>query len=81
LVQGEQGLWSVYVAAGESAAEAEVARQPVEIVHTEGNRVLVQGLVAAGDRVITAGTHRVVPGQACQPHWEGRWVGWGPVQG
>ena len=64
LVQGEQGLWSVYVAAGESAAEAEVARQPVEIVHTEGNRVLVQGLVAAGDRVITAGTHRVVPGQA-----------------
>ncbi|MGG6238739.1 efflux RND transporter periplasmic adaptor subunit [Nodosilinea sp. AN01ver1] len=63
LVQGEQGLWSVYVAEpGEDAAA--VARQPVEIVHTEGDRVLVQGLVDAGDRVITSGTHRVVPGQA-----------------
>ncbi|PSR12801.1 efflux transporter periplasmic adaptor subunit, partial [filamentous cyanobacterium CCP3] len=63
LVQGEQGLWSVYVAepSGDAAA---VARQPVEIVHTEGDRVLVQGLVDAGDRVITSGTHRVVPGQA-----------------
>ncbi|MBE9155973.1 efflux RND transporter periplasmic adaptor subunit [Nodosilinea sp. LEGE 06152] len=63
LVQGEQGLWSVYVAEPSQDAAA-VARQPVEIVHTEGNRVLVQGLVDAGDRVITAGTHRVVPGQA-----------------
>ena len=70
LVQGEQGLWSVYVAAsGENApdpgsAQATVTRQPVEIVHTEGDRVLVQGLVQEGDRVIAAGTHRVVPGQA-----------------
>ncbi|MEA5452020.1 efflux RND transporter periplasmic adaptor subunit [Leptolyngbya sp. CCNP1308] len=64
LVQGEQELWSVYVAAtGENSTAATVARQPVEIVHTEGNRVLVAGLVEAGDRVITAGTHRVVPGQ------------------
>jgi multidrug efflux pump subunit AcrA (membrane-fusion protein) len=65
LVQGEQGLWSVYVAqVGENSTSAEVARQPVELVHTEGEQVLVQGLVAAGDRVITSGTHRVVPGQA-----------------
>ncbi|MGB3201816.1 MAG: efflux RND transporter periplasmic adaptor subunit [Nodosilinea sp.] len=63
LVQGEQGLWSVYVAEP-SEDVAAVARQPVEIVHTEGDRVLVQGLVDAGDRVITSGTHRVVPGQA-----------------
>ena len=69
LVQGDQGLWSVYVAAQEKVAkngpaEATVTRQPVEIVHSEGDRVLVQGLVDAGDRVITAGTHRVVPGQS-----------------
>lgn len=68
LVQGEQGLWSVYVAldagaAGDRAAEATVTRQPVEILHTEGDRVLVQGLVEGGDRVITSGTHRIVPGQ------------------
>jgi len=63
LVQGEQGLWSVYVAAGDRNSEATVTRQPVEIVHTEGDQVLVQGLVEAGDRIITSGTHRVVPGQ------------------
>jgi multidrug efflux pump subunit AcrA (membrane-fusion protein) len=64
LVQGEQGLWSVYVAeTSEGTGTAAVARQPVEILHTEGDRALVQGLVESGDRVITAGTHRVVPGQ------------------
>lgn len=71
LVQGEQGLWSVYVATGEGDAEATVARQPVEILHTESaadsdsaeTRVLVQGLVQRGDRVITSGTHRIIPGQ------------------
>ncbi|MEY3298183.1 MAG: hypothetical protein RLZZ597_1443 [Cyanobacteriota bacterium] len=88
LVQGEQGLWSVYVVAGESgisesgpeasgprksdpgvtgATGATVTRQPVEILHTEGDRVLVQGLVEGGDRVIRSGTHRVVPGQIVRP--------------
>ncbi len=85
LVQGEQGLWSVYMVAGESGlgesgpsesgpgesdpreAGATVTRQPVEILHTEGDRVLVQGLVEGGDRVIRSGTHRVVPGQTVRP--------------
>lgn len=66
LVQGEQGLWSVYVAKAEPELETSdltVSRQPVEVLHTEGDRVLVQGLVQPGDRVIASGTHRVVPGQ------------------
>lgn len=66
LVQGEQGLWSVYVVikAGEPETAGDtVARQPIEVLHTEGDRVLVQGLVQGGDRVITSGTHRIVPGQ------------------
>ncbi len=64
LVPGDQGLWSVYIADTEAnSSETKVARQPVEIVHTEGDRVLVQGLVQTGDRVITSGTHRVVSGQ------------------
>lgn len=63
LVQGEQGLWSVYVAAGDRNSEATVTRQLVEVLHTEGEQVLVQGLVEEGDRIITSGTHRVVPGQ------------------
>ncbi len=65
LVQGEQGLWSVYVASSspEDASTWEVARRHVEIVHTEGDRVLVQGMVQPGDQVIPSGTHRAVPGQ------------------
>jgi multidrug efflux pump subunit AcrA (membrane-fusion protein) len=63
LVQGEQGLWSVYVAAGDRNSEATVTRQLVEVLHTESDQVLVQGLVEEGDRIITSGTHRVVPGQ------------------
>ncbi len=74
LAQGEQGLWSVYVAtpAPGDASAWEVARRHVEIVHTAGDRVLVQGMVQPGDQVIPAGTHRVVPGQTVEV--EGRGV-------
>jgi RND family efflux transporter MFP subunit len=82
LVQGEKGLWSVYVVtegktSGETtsaefadspepmtAAAWKVARRHVEIIHTAGERVLVQGLLQPGDQVIPSGTHRIVPGQS-----------------
>ena len=65
LVQGEQGLWSIYVASlsPKDNATWEVARRHVEVVHTEGDRVLVRGMVQPNDQVISSGTHRVVPGQ------------------
>lgn len=63
LVQGEQGLWSVYVVVPAAGGEPVVARRHVEIIQTEGDRMLVQGMVQPGDQVIPSGTHRVVPGQ------------------
>jgi multidrug efflux pump subunit AcrA (membrane-fusion protein) len=69
LVQGEKGLWSVYVVAEVEPSEAtehlefEVTRRHVEIIHTEGDRVLVQGVLQPGDRLIPSGIHRIVPGQ------------------
>jgi len=66
LVAGEQGLWAMYVAApdpGQDGTRA-IARRHVEVVYTEGDRVLVRGMVQPGDQVISSGTHRVVPGQA-----------------
>lgn len=65
LVPGEQELWSVYVVApgGDAPSDLEVARRPVEIIHTDGDRVLVQGMVQPSDQVIPAGVQRVVPGQ------------------
>ncbi|MEL7354204.1 MAG: HlyD family efflux transporter periplasmic adaptor subunit [Cyanobacteria bacterium P01_A01_bin.116] len=86
LVSGEQGLWSVYVLTQEDVADEtaddtantyRVARRDVEVLHTEseasltdgvsGNRAFVRGLVAEGDRVITSGTHRIVANQLVTP--------------
>jgi RND family efflux transporter MFP subunit len=70
LTQGERGLWSALVAeelrsSGGSMPSGliRVARRDLEVLHSESERVLVRGTLHAGDQVITAGTHRVVPGQ------------------
>ncbi len=68
LVAGERGLWSAYVLkAVDDVADRdnryEVVRRDVEVLHTEGDRVLVRGMVRRGERVIASGVHRVVPGQ------------------
>ncbi len=72
-----RGLWAALavVPAGTSAGEAGVGetgagdelmieRRSVEIIHFEADRAYVRGALAAGDRIVTGGTHRLVPGQA-----------------
>lgn len=66
LSRGSRGLWTVFVAVEVVDQSATVERREVEIVHTDGDRALVRGTVFGGDRVIIAGTHRVVPGQRIQ---------------
>ncbi|MBW4652095.1 MAG: efflux RND transporter periplasmic adaptor subunit [Kaiparowitsia implicata GSE-PSE-MK54-09C] len=44
-----------------------VARRDVEVLHTEGDRLLVRGTLQPGDRAIVSGAHRIVPGQRVQP--------------
>ena len=69
LVAGERGLWSAYVLSDAEAGNANsgtVAKRDVEVLYTEGDRAFVRGLLQAGDRVITSGTHRIVPGQLVQ---------------
>lgn len=66
LVQGIRGLWNCYVVTqpeGELSDSFEVQPLAVEILHQEGDRVLVQGTVQPGDRIVANGTHRLVPGQ------------------
>ncbi len=65
LVAAEQGLWSVYVLGSPGATPErgrQVVRRLVDIVHSEGDRSLVRGTLRPGERVIAAGTQRVVPG-------------------
>ncbi len=58
LAAGPRGLWNCY-----SVADGRVQRRLVEILYTEGDRVLVRGTLADGEQIISAGTHRVVVGQ------------------
>jgi RND family efflux transporter MFP subunit len=64
LVSGVRGLWSCHVI-GEPVNNHtyRVARKDVEVLYTEGERVLVRGTLQKSDRVIVSGTNRLAPGQ------------------
>jgi RND family efflux transporter MFP subunit len=72
LVRGERGLWSSYaLSKAENSPEQtksyRVERRDVEVLHTQGNRVLVRGTLRSNDMVIVDGTQRIVPGQLVRP--------------
>ena len=69
LAESVRGLWSCYVAeplrdsdSGDGVTHR-VARRDVEVLHATTDRVYVRGTLRPGERVITDGVHRVVPGQ------------------
>ncbi|MEM6253040.1 MAG: efflux RND transporter periplasmic adaptor subunit [Cyanobacteria bacterium P01_D01_bin.156] len=70
LVAGERGLWSAYVLATPDEQTTvdlyEVARRDVEVLYTESDQAFVRGLIQPGEKIITSGTHRLVPGQIVQ---------------
>ncbi len=70
LIEGERGLWAAYVLApdgsGRPAQQAQVQRREVEIIHLEGDRAFVRGLLDSGDQIVADGVQRLVPGQIVQ---------------
>lgn len=64
LAEGRRGLWTAYVAAAADGGGFTAERREVQLVHAETDRAYVRGAIAEGERVITAGVHRIVPGQA-----------------
>ena len=62
LSPGQRGLWSAYVVVDQNGSE-KIESRPVEVLHTEGERVLVTGTIHVGDRVVAGGIQRIVPGQ------------------
>lgn len=67
LAAAPRGLWTCLAVDPDEADGYRVSRRALEIVHVESDRVLVRGLLEAGDRVINDGVHRVVPGQRVAP--------------
>ncbi|MEM6590627.1 MAG: efflux RND transporter periplasmic adaptor subunit [Cyanobacteria bacterium P01_C01_bin.73] len=64
LTQDIRGLWSVLVVMPtDGGTVQQVQPTSVEILHQESDRVLVQGTLQAGDRIVADGVHRLVPGQ------------------
>ncbi len=72
LTEGLRGLWTVFVVVEEAdGAGWRVERAEVEVLHSETDRVFVRGTLAAADRLVEAGVHRLVPGQRVRPVAEG----------
>jgi RND family efflux transporter MFP subunit len=71
LARGGRGLWSVYavVSAKRNSSRVNraerliVERRDVEVLHTTGERVLVRGTLSEGEQIVSAGLHRITPGQ------------------
>lgn len=66
LVRRGRGLWSCYTI-GEAVSHKKnlfyIQQRDVEVLHSEADRVFVNGTLENGNRVIINGTHRLVPGQ------------------
>ncbi len=62
LTRGENGLWSCFAIARDGD-NFRVARRDVEVLHTDGDRVLVRGTISAEEEVVGTGTQRLVNGQ------------------
>ncbi|MEM9927541.1 MAG: efflux RND transporter periplasmic adaptor subunit, partial [Cyanobacteria bacterium P01_D01_bin.50] len=65
LVKGDRGLWSSYavIENKDNPNSYQVERRLVEVLETNGKRVLVRGTIQAGDTIVIDGTQRLVPGQ------------------
>jgi RND family efflux transporter MFP subunit len=62
LAESRRGLWSAYVVV-DAEQGAQVDRRLVEVIHAGAERVFVRGALRTGERVVTTGIHRLVPGQ------------------
>ena len=64
LVEGERGLWALYVAAPEDAEGIyRIHRIDARLLRTVGQQVLVDGAFGTDALVVSEGRHRVTPGE------------------
>ncbi|MEL6110198.1 MAG: hypothetical protein AAFU85_29645, partial [Planctomycetota bacterium] len=66
LTRAARGLWTVLVVPGEDDV-AVCERRAVELLKTDGERALVQGMIRRDERVISDGLHRLTAGLLVTP--------------
>ncbi len=62
LLEGDKGLWTILVTKEDAAGKLVTARESVEVVYSEGERVFVRGTVADDTNVVASGMQRLSPG-------------------
>ncbi|MEM6900106.1 MAG: efflux RND transporter periplasmic adaptor subunit [Pseudomonadota bacterium] len=62
LSESQRGLWSIYAVERDGAGYV-VAPRLVEIVHSDADRAFVRGTMENGERFVSDGLRRLVPGQ------------------
>ena len=68
VLQAQRGLWECFVIEPDKSGDLGVAvRRAVEVLQTEGNRVLVRGAVREGERAVVSAVHRLSIGQKVRP--------------
>ncbi len=70
LVWGERGLLACFALVSPDKSDLDLPlgtyqteKRMVEVLHTEGDRSLVRGVLQPGDLVVTSGTNQLAPGQ------------------
>ena len=66
LTEGRRGLWSIYALVPDEDAFI-LEPRPVEILHTERDRVYLRGAVQTDELILQGGVRRVAPGQRVRP--------------
>jgi len=61
LTEGRRGLWTVYAVENQEKGPT-LSRRQVELLHIEPSRAYVRGSVDDGEKVVTGGTQKLVPG-------------------
>lgn len=64
LSKGVRGLWSVFTVSKDENGVLRAHKRDISIVKTDSDRVLAEGTVRDGDRLVVDGVHRITDGQA-----------------
>ncbi|KZL20854.1 Multidrug resistance protein MdtA precursor [Pseudovibrio axinellae] len=64
LSEGEKGLWVVLTLAPQEEGQSyRVTKDAVEVLYTDGKSAYVRGALSEGQRYISSGRNRIIPGQ------------------